>query len=167
MQGASRPANLAVHNNRIMPLADYDAVTAGNCTPVRNEGFNVLRQMLVNARDRHPSGHALGHLEGNLKVNCSLNTAILYDLALMGDGGLFTDRIITPMFQVRAPAHLSAHCILLSHDCIMCAQRTPRDSSAAGPQLRLSGARIVGAHCAVLAARQLPALALVSNREMT
>jgi hypothetical protein len=96
-QGFERPANLRVVNNKIMPVPDYDAVTAGNAQPVRTPLFNPLRDLLTRVGETAAGRAALGPAPAS-----SFNCAIVYDLTALGDGGLFTERIVTPMFQALA-----------------------------------------------------------------
>jgi hypothetical protein len=88
-----RPANLYVdRSHKVMPRADYDLLTAGNANTARTPRFDGLRTLLEAA-----AMPVLGN-----PASSSFNTAILIDLAYLGDGGLFTERIIAPMFQALA-----------------------------------------------------------------
>ena len=87
-----------VANNKIQPIPGFDAITAGNANMVRNEQFNPLRDVLAAAAG---ASQGLAGSLGQVSTS-SFNTAILYDLVAIGDGGLFTERIIVPMFQALA-----------------------------------------------------------------
>ena len=75
--------------------SEYDSIIAGNPNSVRgDQNYTDGRALLASFSNMHTS---LGN-----PVESSLNLAILVDLVLMGDGGLFTDRIVTPIFQALA-----------------------------------------------------------------
>ena len=93
--GFERPANLVHSRNGIVPDARYDLVTAGNANAARGPAaaqFQGLRALLADSASRD-----LGN-----PPDSSFNVVVLADLVYLGDGGLFTERIVTPMFQALA-----------------------------------------------------------------
>jgi hypothetical protein len=88
-----RPANLRLsQDGSHVPTNLLDLTTAALPGEVRQPTFDWLRTMLQ--RSQAPSLGA--------RPDSSLNTVILRDLAYIGDGGLFLERIITPIFQALA-----------------------------------------------------------------
>ena len=87
-----RPANLRLQNGRTIPVTHLDAATAADARSVQSDRFHPLRHFLTTARCA-----ALGE-----RPNSSINTVVLRDLVFIGDGGLFLERIITPIFQALA-----------------------------------------------------------------
>lgn len=87
-----RPANLRIQDGRTIPVTHLDPATAADATSVEDNRFHPLRYLLANS-----GCAALGD-----SPNSSFNTAVLRDLIFIGDGGLFTERIITPIFQALA-----------------------------------------------------------------
>ena len=94
--------NLAFDSEKLIaPVAKYDGLTAGNPNLVRANDFDGLRSVLAAFSGAESTGGGSDHDLG-ANPSASFNVAILLDLVLMGDGGLFTERIITPMFQALA-----------------------------------------------------------------
>jgi hypothetical protein len=88
-----RPANLRLsQDGSHEPTNLLDLTTAAMPGEVRHPTFDWLRTML-----QHAQAPSLG-----ARPDSSLNTVILRDLAYIGDGGLFLERIITPIFQALA-----------------------------------------------------------------
>jgi hypothetical protein len=88
-----RPANMRLcQDGSQEPHNLLDVTTAGLPSAVRSRDFDWLRDILRSS----------GVPELGSRPDSSLNTVILRDLVYIGDGGLFLERIITPIFQALA-----------------------------------------------------------------